>query len=1136
MQATRRVMVMARITEVDLDGIPTKNNQWDHGRRSTCAHFVSGFVDNFGGRGAPDLLSFIKYLDLLSNRIRVPSRRRSCIAKACLTRLTMAEIPTPPTRGRVAEAIAQLNQRSAAASPKKKISTSMSVQDAIRALSPRSPNSGASAPLSPSTLSPMASSLAVPSLKSLRDEPVDPKLTEGLRRYIDHVHTVAPPPPPPPPPRVLDQLDAYIESLQTKSDENGAMAKGDVEEAAEYETVEPTEEPVPLEDPEPETTAPIEPVVSIETVDSEIRNALGEYIDAMHQTIPMAVAPTQTKDDSMEKLDDGDEQEEPSPCIEETTDERQEPTDPSVELNEQQALDVAMSAGSSKQAAYVACIERVVSDEIDQDQAVQDLVSSAFSVQSEDLPPALLQKLRAYVDASAARGVLRTAVSSDSDENVEIPEETVVDIGRFIDALAEHQKRIEERSQRPKRDPPSTMLTSADREVFKKDPPLHETLSHEEERHSLLPERNPEKVLESPKPENKFWAKRSRGQLDPDLDSGLRFAASDELVRRSESEGELRELTVVEIASSVEMMDDEEKKEDEADIHSLLIRLHADLCGRVSRTDADTTEGGIRKLSHVVWYTIPFFRGRMPLATDVALVRKEGEKIGLSTNYMDQYLRFALASRDGGHDVFSESNRAGYIASMDSADLESVPSDELLITKAKMQALRRAESVQDYEIARLFVLDVLGKARPSGDTTRSTAGESAIEVDVDEGIVKKHRDVSKTEPELPWWEAPAQLGSESAGDEAMSPRDPEGVVSFEEDYVFSGSSCDKDSAVGGNPDVTPGTVEDPKFDIDQVPFSFSNEEDRLPDVNASASEDMKNFWSSLIGKDKARARGMYPANKGPIPGVQAPAFSRQLDPDNGLWARRNEMAMWRPKKDWRGREEVDCDNEKPPAVHGTEAAMHLYRPLFHGNLRNGKPVSHHWRLSYIDRCARHSGYTGLDIFSFTESNIAGPYPHRYDALPWELRDVKQFFLFEQSLAEKRNWFGTLKVKERNHHVRFSSVRPHSMKMPSRTDPWNEEWYKQPQLIPDTDSRTTLSLSAIKSTREREERARLEKLPVRVFEEDDESSLGENPECGTFRNVELKIGERITRVTPDLTCSLRRSRWRKKHFPKGTFPY
>mmetsp|Transcript_44927 Transcript_44927/g.108601 ORF Transcript_44927/g.108601 Transcript_44927/m.108601 type:complete len:1005 (-) Transcript_44927:73-3087(-) len=51
-----------------------------------------------------------------------------------------------------------------------------------------------------------------------------------------------------------------------------------------------------------------------------------------------------------------------------------------------------------------------------------------------------------------------------------------------------------------------------------------------------------------------------------------------------------------------------------------------------------------------------------------------------------------------------------------------------------------------------------------------------------------------------------------------------------------------------------------------------------------------------------------------------------------------------------------------------------------------------------------------------------------------------------------------------------------------------------------------------------------------------ASWEDAPECGHIVNMRLKIGEHVTRVHPAYTSSLRRSRWRKKYFPKGSFPY
>jgi len=56
------------------------------------------------------------------------------------------------------------------------------------------------------------------------------------------------------------------------------------------------------------------------------------------------------------------------------------------------------------------------------------------------------------------------------------------------------------------------------------------------------------------------------------------------------------------------------------------------------------------------------------------------------------------------------------------------------------------------------------------------------------------------------------------------------------------------------------------------------------------------------------------------------------------------------------------------------------------------------------------------------------------------------------------------------------------------------------------------------------------------ENSDCGSWEDAPECGSLINVKPKLGERVSRVTPDHTSHLLRSRFRKKHFPRGSFPY
>jgi hypothetical protein len=102
-----------------------------------------------------------------------------------------------------------------------------------------------------------------------------------------------------------------------------------------------------------------------------------------------------------------------------------------------------------------------------------------------------------------------------------------------------------------------------------------------------------------------------------------------------------------------------------------------------------------------------------------------------------------------------------------------------------------------------------------------------------------------------------------------------------------------------------------------------------------------------------------------------------------------------------------------------------------------------------------------------------------------------------------------------------------MEMPMKAPEWSPEWFRGPYLAPLGSNLSGSSLEDAIPGYLRDE-----------LEEYDQDAWEETPECGTFRNTQpqLRCGERITLVTPELVSSLRRSRWRKKFFPRGTFPY
>mmetsp|Transcript_20273 Transcript_20273/g.45312 ORF Transcript_20273/g.45312 Transcript_20273/m.45312 type:complete len:120 (+) Transcript_20273:230-589(+) len=119
-----------------------------------------------------------------------------------------------------------------------------------------------------------------------------------------------------------------------------------------------------------------------------------------------------------------------------------------------------------------------------------------------------------------------------------------------------------------------------------------------------------------------------------------------------------------------------------------------------------------------------------------------------------------------------------------------------------------------------------------------------------------------------------------------------------------------------------------------------------------------------------------------------------------------------------------------------------------------------------------------------------------------------------------------------------------MEMPMRKIPdpgdWTPEWYTtwggQKLLLPPTvDSCTDDSDTETRYTNDKDS-LRSYYSSGSSYDDDDDEEWEDFPECGNIINTRLKIGEHVSRVHPDYTSSLRKSRWRKKYFPIGTFPY
>jgi hypothetical protein len=339
--------------------------------------------------------------------------------------------------------------------------------------------------------------------------------------------------------------------------------------------------------------------------------------------------------------------------------------------------------------------------------------------------------------------------------------------------------------------------------------------------------------------------------------------------------------------------------------------------------------------------------------------------------------------------------------------------------------------------------------------------------------------------------------------------------------------------------------------------------------NISASEDVHPAVWSPVGDFQKERYALPPT---PLSQIEPPRITIENDPST------DEMEEMDPVRSPTSRLPRHSSRYSPSAkrfmtpsrLGGSAAAAVICRWSPRRAGRRRLPVKQQWKLSYRERTKNHPGYFDVNVFSLREMAIPVAAPHYLDGVPWEDRDVKQRFLHEHSVSFSRNWFGDMPRKRGNDKHKEPVARPDSMAMPMthRQDRnWPEEWYTSWQSrkmfgIGDDDDysstgsytsessrssdgqsdehtsslRSGSALSGSLYTRETSatDSFLLDKAGTDDYLWDDYDE--DAPECGHIVNVKQKIGERISRVNPYTTSSLRRSRWRRKYFPRGTFPY
>lgn len=254
-------------------------------------------------------------------------------------------------------------------------------------------------------------------------------------------------------------------------------------------------------------------------------------------------------------------------------------------------------------------------------------------------------------------------------------------------------------------------------------------------------------------------------------------------------------------------------------------------------------------------------------------------------------------------------------------------------------------------------------------------------------------------------------------------------------------------------------------------------------LESTVDDDIKKFWNQ---QQKIGIRSMQPQRR-----VKRPDQRRQND--------RGE----RPTTNRRIKESIK------QGISAVASVSTLVQRRSNRKQVSSRSFSFRWYETYAKRTENHAGFSKVDKHSLCKSTQVQTNAHYLDPVPWEERLVKQRFLYEQNLTG-RNWFGALRMKAGNVVCPQPVCRPSSMEMPMDAESWTEDWIKPPR---------SALLEALGPEYE-----------VYMGDDGDDSdcSWEDTPECGKLKNIVLRPGEMISRLSPDYTSSLRRSRWRKKY--------
>ncbi len=201
-----------------------------------------------------------------------------------------------------------------------------------------------------------------------------------------------------------------------------------------------------------------------------------------------------------------------------------------------------------------------------------------------------------------------------------------------------------------------------------------------------------------------------------------------------------------------------------------------------------------------------------------------------------------------------------------------------------------------------------------------------------------------------------------------------------------------------------------------------------------------------------------------------------------------------------------------------------------------------------ERTKEHSGFVYIDFYSLYESTTCYAEDEEIDdEVPWEYRDVRQNFLYEKSV-DGRNWFGSFVPERGNDRIPYPVLRIKSLQIPVSRRPesgyWKEDWYTTWKSRRDNPNKlVTFTEADIPSLNMNSSGTTSTSTTITESHSYDHQSVQSSDttasqkkkvliEIGNLVSVPLHYttsgGERTSKVHPDYTSSLRRSRWRKKY--------